>query len=57
MFIYIQSITMPAKLALMLEISRKKIYWWPKNLSFTRTTSCILGDTRTVWRRRDHVDS
>jgi hypothetical protein len=44
-------------LALMLEISRKKIYWWPKHLSFTRTTSCILGDTRIIWRRRDHESS
>ena len=23
-----------------------EIYWWPKNLSFTRTTSRILGDMR-----------
>ena len=35
-------------------IEKKNIYWWPKNLSLTRTTSCILGDTRTIWRRRDH---
>ena len=49
---------MPAKLALMLEMSREKnIYWWPKNHSFTRTTSCIIGDTRTIWRRRDHESS
>ena len=45
---------MPANLTLMLEMPRKKIYWWSKNLSFTRTTFCFLGDTRTIWRRRDH---
>ena len=47
---------MSAKLALMLEISRKKIYWWPQSLSFTRTTSCIHGDTRAIWPRQDHED-
>ena len=30
----------------------KKIYWCPKNLSFTRTTSCILGDMHTIWCSR-----
>ena len=42
----------------MLEISREKKYTDGLRIfSFTRTTSCIIGDTRTIRRRLDHVDS
>ena len=36
-------------------IEKKNIHWWPKNISFTRTTSCILGDTRTIWWRYHEI--